>query len=216
MKRSIHVKPGRRERAAATRNRMLDAAHDLFVARGYAGARMADVAERAGVAVQTVYFTFHTKAQLFEACVDRGVLGEEEPQIPQEQPFWKAMVAAATGEEAILHFVGGVGPMYKRVAQLDLVAASALHEPEAVALWRRSEQMRRAGFRQAIEIIAAKQGLREGLDLDRATDLLMVMLGHAVYCSLVHDYSWPDEEWAAWLTRSLGEMLLGSRTSTRP
>lgn len=186
---------------------MLDAAHDLFIERGFAGARMADVARRAGVAVQTVYFTFGTKAQLFEACVARGVLGDEE-RIPQEQSFWEAMTAAPTGAEALHHFVAGVGPMYKRVAQLDLVAASALHEPEAVALWHRSEELRRAGFREAIEIIAAKQGLRDGVDLDQATHLLLVMVGHAVYCSLVHDLGWSHEAWAAWVARSLTEMLL--------
>jgi Bacterial regulatory proteins, tetR family len=40
------------------------AAHALFVERGYTGTRMADVGEAAGVAVQMVYFRFHTKAEL--------------------------------------------------------------------------------------------------------------------------------------------------------
>ena len=31
-------------------------------------ARMTDIAAEAGVAVQTVYFTFHTKAELLQAC----------------------------------------------------------------------------------------------------------------------------------------------------
>jgi len=213
---SSDVNPGRRERAAATRSRMLDAAEELFVERGFAGARMADVAERAGVAVQTVYFTFHTKAELFDACMARGVLGEKDPRPPQEQPFWERMVAAATGEEALWHFVDGVGIISKRVSRLDLVVASAMHEPEAVAFWQRSEELRRAGFREALEIITAKQDLREGLDLDRATDLLLAMAGHAVYCSLVHDDGWPHEEWAAWLTRSLNEMLLKPESPRSP
>ena len=55
---------GRRAKAARTTARMVRAAHELFVERGYTGTRMVDVAERAGVAVQTVYFRFHTKPDL--------------------------------------------------------------------------------------------------------------------------------------------------------
>ena len=40
------------------------AAIEVFTESGYVGARMSDIADRAGVAVQTVYFTFHTKAEL--------------------------------------------------------------------------------------------------------------------------------------------------------
>jgi AcrR family transcriptional regulator len=207
---SSEVKVGRREKAAATRRRMLDAAQEVFVERGFAGTRMAEVAERAGVAVQTVYYTFHTKVGLFDACMARGVLGEDNPQIPQEQPFWKSMQAAATGEEALRHFVAGIGPMYKRVAQLDRVAAAAVHEPEAAAFWKRSEELRRAGYREALDIITAKQPLRAGLNIDRATDLLLLIAGHDVYCALVHDDGWPHEEWATWLSGSLSEMLLRS------
>ena len=205
---SSDVKVGRREKAVATRRRMLDAAQEVFVERGFAGTRMAEVAERAGVAVQTVYYTFHTKVGLFDACMARGVLGEANPRIPQEQPFWKSMQASATGEEALRHFVAGVGPMYKRVAQLDRVAAAAVHEPDAVAFWKRSEELRRAGYREALDIIVAKQPLRAGLNIDRATDLLLLIAGHDVYCSLVHDDCWPHEEWATWLCGALSEMLL--------
>ena len=67
----------RREKAAATRERMLRAAIEVFAEEGYVGARMADIAARAGVAVQTVYFVFHTKPELLQACFDYAVLGPE-------------------------------------------------------------------------------------------------------------------------------------------
>ena len=41
-------RPTRRERAAKTRERMVEAATQVFVERGYTGARMADIAERGG------------------------------------------------------------------------------------------------------------------------------------------------------------------------
>ncbi|MDX6377165.1 MAG: hypothetical protein QOE98_1468, partial [Gaiellaceae bacterium] len=133
----------RRERALATRNRMLAAAHGLFVEHGYAGTRMTDVADAAGVAVQTVYFTFHTKAELLQACFDRAVLGEDDPRPPPQQPWYAEMLAAPTGAEALRHFAGGNGSIAARVARLAGVVASAKHEPEAVAVHERSETLRR-------------------------------------------------------------------------
>lgn len=41
-------------------------------------------AERAGVAVQTVFFVFHTKAELLSRVVDAAVLGPREAKPPEE------------------------------------------------------------------------------------------------------------------------------------
>lgn len=53
------------ERAEA----ILDAARSVFLERGYAAARMEDVAARAGVAKGTVYLYFRGKETLFKALI---------------------------------------------------------------------------------------------------------------------------------------------------
>jgi AcrR family transcriptional regulator len=55
--------------AAAKRQAILDAALDEFSARGFAAARMDDVAERAGVAKGTIYLYFEDKEALFQELV---------------------------------------------------------------------------------------------------------------------------------------------------
>ena len=200
-------KPTRRERAQATRRRILDAAYELFVERGFTGTRMADVAERAGVAVQTVYFTFHTKAALLEACDARSVMGDDDPLPPQEQPFWRAMIEAPTGREAVRHFVGGLGAIEMRAAKLKQVISAATHDPDVMAILAGSEQLRRAGFREAVEHFAT-HGLRDGLDIERATDILLTVGDSSVYCSLVHDYGWQHEAFVDWLADAVAAMLL--------
>lgn len=187
---------------------MIDAADSLFAERGYTGTRMADVAAAAGVAVQTVYFTFHTKSELLEACFERAVMGPDEPLPPQQQPFWLAMMAADSGREAIGHFVNGIGTIARRVAKLDMAVASAVHEPEAVAIWTRSEQLRRSGFHEAVEHIAGRFGLREGLDAEAATDVLLTLGGHAVYCDFVYVHAWSHERFLLWLEESVALLLL--------
>jgi AcrR family transcriptional regulator len=72
-KRAAHIGPERR------RPQVLDAALDLFLERGYEGASMQAVAERAGVTKPVVYACFPSKEKLFRALLRREegrILGE--------------------------------------------------------------------------------------------------------------------------------------------
>jgi len=57
------------ERRAARREAILAAALDEFAERGFAGARLDDVARRAGIAKGTIYLYFHDKEALFQELV---------------------------------------------------------------------------------------------------------------------------------------------------
>src|SRR5215813_6929811 len=59
----------RAERQAQRREAILAAALDEFSARGFAAARLDDVAKRAGVAKGTIYLYFHDKESLFQELV---------------------------------------------------------------------------------------------------------------------------------------------------
>jgi AcrR family transcriptional regulator len=56
-------------KAAARRNAILDAALDEFSARGFAAARLDDVARRADVAKGTIYLHFKDKEALFQELI---------------------------------------------------------------------------------------------------------------------------------------------------
>jgi len=55
-----------------TRDRILDAAHDVFVRRGTAGARMQEIARDAGVNQALLHYYFRDKASLAEAVFVRA------------------------------------------------------------------------------------------------------------------------------------------------
>jgi len=59
----------RTAKAAARREAILDAALDEFSARGFAAARLDDVARRAGVAKGTIYLYFKDKEALFQELI---------------------------------------------------------------------------------------------------------------------------------------------------
>lgn len=62
--------PARRERAAATRAKLLEATADLLSERGYSQLATAAVAERAGVAHGTLFKHFDTKSGLMAATTE--------------------------------------------------------------------------------------------------------------------------------------------------
>ena len=190
---------------------MLRAAQQAFIERGYAGARMTDIAEDAGVAVQTLYFTFHTKPELLQACYELAVLGENDPAPPPEQPWYAATVSSATGPKAIEHFAQGVAAIIARVAVLDDVVRSARHEPDAARVREHNEQLRRNGYGAIVEHLANRFGLRNGVDIRIGTDLLLTLAGPATYRPLVVDYGWPHDQYVTWLTAALTDQLLASK-----
>ena len=196
----------RREQAAATRERMIRAAIEVFTEEGYVGARMSDIAARAGVAVQTVYFTFHTKGELLQACFDHAVLGPDRLP-PEEQAFYTELLNARSGRAALAQFVAGNTAILERSAAIKEVAESAGHEPDAVAVVERSEQLRREGLGRIVGLLAEKFGLREGLDAATGTDLLLMLSSSSTYLTL-RRYGWTDEQYTEWLTDTLARQLL--------
>ena len=190
---------------------MLRAAQQAFIERGYAGVRMTDIAEDAGVAVQTLYFTFHTKPELLQACYELAVLGEDDPTPPPEQPWYAATLASRTGPAAGRHFAEGVASIVARTAVLDDVVRSARHEPDAARVREHNERLRRDGYRTVVEHLANRFGLRTGVDIDTGTDLLLTLAGPATYRPLVAEYGWPHDKYVDWLARALTDQLLASK-----
>jgi len=62
--------PAQQARSKATRARLLAAAEKVFAEKGYDGAKLADIAQEAGVSVGAVYFRFKDKDALFLAIAE--------------------------------------------------------------------------------------------------------------------------------------------------
>jgi AcrR family transcriptional regulator len=196
----------RREKAAATKERMIRAAIEVFTEAGFVGARMGDIADRAGVVVQTVYFTFHTKGELLQACFDFAVLGTERLP-PMEQAFFADLLAARSGRAALAAFVRGNTAIHERAAAIKEVAESAPHEPDAAAVVAHSERLRREGMTRIVELLAHRFGLRAGLTGEEATDLLLMLSSSGTYLTLMR-YGWSSDKYKGWLTDTLVGQLL--------
>ena len=94
----------RREKARETRWRIMDAALAEFTEHGYHDTTMAAIAERAGVAVQTVYLGFRTKGGLLEEVVGNGS--------PAASPLMDAIAGFIASEDPGARVVPTMLPAY--------------------------------------------------------------------------------------------------------
>src|SRR5436190_130003 len=160
------AKTSRREQARQTREKIVQAADEEFRAAGYQGATMAAIARRAGVAEQTVYFVFHTKAELLNNVIDTAVLGTEDPVAPEEAPWYQAMKAEPDPVASLHIFLRGVADVLARAAPLKaIVRAAANVDPEVQRVQAKHELMRQQVYRQVVEDLATKGRLRKGVSL---------------------------------------------------
>src|SRR5215813_2309798 len=81
----------RTRQAAQTRAEILTAAIELFGEHGWAGTTLAAIAERADVAVETIYSGFRSKKGLLRAALDVAVVGDTEAIPFSERPEAKAL-----------------------------------------------------------------------------------------------------------------------------
>ena len=205
-----NVKPSpRRVRATRTRRAILDAAHAEFLERGYHGATIASIAKRGGVAPQTVYFVFHTKAELVSAVIDDRVLGPDEPEDPEESAWWRAMAGAPTSRAVLERFIRGAAPILARAAPVsEVVRAAAAADDEVRAIHERHDSRQRAGYRRVVELAAARGVLGPGLTIETATDVLLTLCGDGVWVQLTADRGWTADQVVDWLVTAVPASLL--------
>jgi len=198
----------RAERTRRNRERMVGAAYKLFVAQGYAGTTMAEVAAAAGVAEQTLYYTFGTKAQLLQRTYDYAVLGPDNPVPPQRQDWYVRLAEAGSLEAAVTTMVENVATVMARTAPLDeYVRGVSGSDPGAEQARRAAEASRRQAWTDLIDRLGLRFGLRPGVDSHLAADIMLVVMSPTTYHSFVLDYHWSPAQWVAWCRDTLMQQL---------
>src|SRR4029079_10805308 len=203
------VKITRRERAKATRRRIAVAALARFSQNGYAATTMDAVAHDAGVAVQTVYFTFHTKAELLIAAltIAGGGPGAAEDVLARD---WIAdVVDAPTGSRRLALIVEHGNEIYRRIGPiLPAVQAASSIDPDVALAWQGLVDRRRDGMRRIIDEVFARRGeLRAGLEPELALDLLFGLHRAEVFVAFTVECGWSIERFKAWQFVTLARAL---------
>jgi TetR/AcrR family transcriptional regulator of autoinduction and epiphytic fitness len=199
----------RAERTVANRLRMLECARSLFTAQGYPTTTMEQIAAEAGVAVQTMYYTFRTKARLLCEVAELAAAGQHDPAPVMQRPWMVEALSTPSAHRALALAVEHGTDIYERIAPLrPALAAAAATDPYVGKYASDVATGRRAGMGRLIARLAELGGLRSGLDQVRAGDLLFVLDSHETFLGLTAQAGWTTQEYKAWLFTTLSQQLL--------
>jgi len=196
----------RRERARATRERILAVAYQLFATRGYQATTMPDIAAAAGVAVQTVYFVFHTKSILLEQVYATAVLGAEQIR-PIDSEWYRRAVTDANPNRSLATMLTGVLSVASRLAPL-AATMETIDDVEVRAVRTEKETLRRHLHRSYVEHLKKSRALRRELSVDAATDLFLGLSSPMLFQEMTVRLGWPAQRWESSLYDLLHHALL--------
>jgi AcrR family transcriptional regulator len=193
----------RQRQAEATRGDILRAARRLFAERGYAGTSMAQVAEQAGVAVQTIYASCGSKRDLMFALVD---LVSQEADVAT---LGRQSAASEDPHEVIEFGVRLTRQLNERCGDIvgALLSAEAV-EPEAAVPAEEGRRRHREGCARAARKLASLGALREGVTVKEATAIMETFTWHPVYAQLTGEHGWSFDDCERWLREMLEDTLL--------
>uniref|UniRef100_UPI0019D41A21 TetR/AcrR family transcriptional regulator n=1 Tax=Solirhodobacter olei TaxID=2493082 RepID=UPI0019D41A21 len=200
-----YVSKRRQQNAEETRRRILASARRLIVSKGFGGAKIEEIANEAGVAVQTVYSVFGSK---------RGILLELHDHLAAEADLTalQAALAAAEGNppQQLRERIAFNMRYYARGADLIEAARSASGVDQGLQeMWERGEARRLERFAELVAKWDRDDVLVPGLNRDEAVDIWWALVSPDMYRLLVLERKWDEKRFADWVFGKLAQLLFG-------
>jgi AcrR family transcriptional regulator len=188
----------RREQAAETRLRIITSARELFVEKGYGRTTVAQIAETAGVAVETVYSAYRNKPTLLRQVWFVSFRGDEEDVRLLDRPEIRTVLAEPDlGTRFAKHAVVATAVFGRVAPLLAALHGAAASEPEAAAMLAEWDEGRLDACSKYAEAAAATGQL--AVSEAECRDVLAATMDGALWQRLVVESGWPDERFATWL-----------------
>jgi AcrR family transcriptional regulator len=194
----------------ATRGRVVEAARRLFLANGYAGTTMVDIAAEAGVALQSVYTAAKSKADLLQLVVDTVVAGDDEPVLMTERDPFQAIAAEPDPVHQVEMIAALIAATQERSAPVQVVFRQAAAVDDTIAANLDAELERRHATFATIIGMIPEEHLRHSRE--ESTDLAWALGSSEVFLLLRQRRGWDAEHYVEMLTRVLVDQLLLDRS----
>jgi AcrR family transcriptional regulator len=206
-KRPYHS-PLRQEQALATRRRILDAALELFGAQGYGATSIAAVAREAGVVPETIYATFGSKRGMIDGLIERAA----PPQVLAElDTAWNRLAGDPWAQLGVVAAFSTA--FWGRNDALAAIFRRGTGEADIGDEWAKRQGDRRAYFRHLLSAWPVAS-FRDGVDLDRAVDVLWALNTDEVFHLFVRERGWASDAYEAWLLELLRREILAADLPT--
>jgi AcrR family transcriptional regulator len=205
--RRAYNSPLRADQARQTRRRVLEAARDLFVDRGYAGTTVAAVADRAGVSPETIYLSLGGKRGLLEGVMD--ITGPHE-SMPEDQAWWDTVATLPAATDRLDRNVEYSCRILARTQPIHAVIRGAADkEVFAAELGRRLLEERLRNQTERIRRFLDGD-LASGLSIDDAAERYCALVSPELYHVLTVELGWSADRHRAWVAHLLRAELLAA------
>lgn len=201
-KRPYHSRVRQRQ-AEETRQRILEAARELFESQGYVVTTLEAIAEIAEVSPKTIAAVFGSKRALLAEVINPEVFSTLVQQLIEElrvteDPLRQLSLVAQITRQA-----------YEPLASsLELLRTASAVAPELADLAQQSETRRRQNQTRLIASLRERGVLRPGLSFEEAADVLWALTSYDLYRMLVVEQRWEPKRYETWLAQLLIEHLL--------
>jgi AcrR family transcriptional regulator len=194
--------PLRAAQAEATRQRILDAGLGLFAERGYPATSVSQIAVAAGVSTETIYASVGSKRGIIDALLEQISL-----QRVGERAAEEMAALGGTPRATIAVIAEQVTRFWVEYGTLVGVLRNGIGDPEIGEAWLTRQAGRRELLRGFLATWPAGS-LRDGLDIDRATDIAWTLSSDQVYALLVELRGWSVDAYRTWTRETLERELL--------
>jgi AcrR family transcriptional regulator len=197
----------RRQAAARTRVAILDAARELFTEHGYAATPMIAIADRAGVALDTIYASVGRKPDVARLLIETAISGTDQAVPAEQRDYVREIQAACDAAAKIAIYAAAITAIAPRLALvLGIIQQAARAEPELARLWDEIAERRAANMRLFVADLATAAALR--LDPDEAADIVWATNAVEMYQLLVSQRGWSSQRYERFLTDTWRRLLL--------
>ena len=210
---SVNTRPydtsRRAERTQASKRAVVEAAHELFLARGFADTTVDAISGASRVPIATVYRLFKTKTAILKQVIDTAVVGDDAPVPLGDRAVVKDAQAADDPKAMTAAWAHVARQVFDNTAALRLVlrVAAAL-DTEAAALQDSIEEQRRVGQARVARALADRGFLAAGLKEAEARDIVYALMSIDTYRILRLEQRWSGARYERWLASALDRLLV--------
>lgn len=185
--------------ARARRLRIIEAARDLFLERGFGATSIEQVAKAAEVSVQTIYAAFKGKAGLLAAAIDVAVAGDDSPERLRERQD-QSWIAQQTDPVEWLRLAAEQMRLVNErgAGLLHLVESVAGSDPALAELAAGLVERRREDCVVGLEM-SPLDPEAAGMTKDEAAEVLALFGGPSIWVELVVRRGWTPERFEQWV-----------------
>ena len=194
----------RQEQAAATRERIAEAARRLFATDGYGATSIQAIAAEAGVAVRTVYSAFGAKREILsficERWLERARARERAGDVLAEPDPARRLRGAASWLRAL----------YEAGFDVVMIFEAATDESAETRALLRSKL---AGRNQAMDAMISSLDGHLRAPVREVQAVYRALAAPGVYRELVEESGWTPDEFERWVGDTLERSAMGGQAT---